>query len=373
MSTALDDATDTWTMAGDLPDANLGFENDDNMVALSEEQALLAGGADAAATAIAATALFDPATATWTTAEPMAIGRRLHTVTRLGDGTVLAAGGITGPYKFPMIAVATTERFDPVTGKWSATRTDMGLERCLHTATVLADGRVLVAGGLAGTALKTTNAAELYDPVADSWAPTGSMTDPRNAHRAVLLADGRVLVVGGAIRVDNYNVAPLAFCEVYDPETGKWTPTGSMAVPRTMHQAVLLPDGSVLVVGGTSHGWVAGPVFDKHSLATTERWYPITERWAPAAAMPFGRDRFHAVTLRSGQVLVFGGGDEQSLNAAFTATARYDPYADTWTSAAPMSYGRFDFAATLLSDGRVLAAGGSSSNDLPKLTELYTP
>ncbi|WP_159080246.1 Kelch repeat-containing protein [Nocardia suismassiliense] len=373
MTTALDNATNTWTAAGDLPDANLAFENDCNMVALTEGQALLAGGADATGTAIAAAARFDPTTSTWTPAEPMATGRRLHTVDRLDDGSVLAAGGITGPYKFPMIAVATAERFDPVTGKWSATRTEMGVERCLHTATVLADGRVLVAGGLVGTSLATTNSAELYDPVTDTWASTGSMTDPRDAHRAVLLADGRVLVAGGAILVDDYNVAPLAFCEIYDPETGRWTPTGSMAVPRSLHQAVLLPDGSVLVVGGSSHGWVGGPVFDMHSLATTERWYPITERWAPAAGMPFGRDRFHAVTLRSGQVFVFGGGDEQSLNAGFTATSRYDPYADTWTPAAPMSYGRCDFAATLLSDGRVLAAGGSSMYDLPKLTEIYTP
>ncbi|MEU7144803.1 kelch repeat-containing protein [Nocardia sp. NPDC046473] len=346
------------------------------MVGVDGGGALLAGGADAAFAGVAATALFDATTSTWSATAPMTLGRRLHTVTRLPDGTVLVAGGISGPYQQPFNTVAAAERFDPRTKKWTPTRTGMSTPRSMHSATLLADGRVLVAGGAKprmSTDLGSTNSAELYNPATDTWEPTEPMVDERSSHQAVLLADGRVLVIGGAAIVARHEAAPTAFCEIFDPVTGKWSTTGSLATPRLSHQAVLLPDGSVLVLGGAAHGWVSGPVYDSHSLNTTERWYPVTDRWAPAARMPIGRDRFHAITLKSGKVLVFGGGDEQYLFAGFLATSLYDPYADTWSAVGPMSYGRTDFAATLLSDGRVLAAGGSNADDLPALTEIYTP
>lgn len=378
--TALDNppaVTSAWTYASDLPEPNRAFENDDALVALDGGAALLVGGADATFAAVAATALFDPVTTSWSASTPMTFGRRLHSVTRLPDGTVLVAGGISGPYERPFNTLAAAERFDPKTKKWTPTRTTMTVPRSMHSATLLSDGRVLVAGGakprVRTNDVGSSNSAELYDPVADTWEPTEPMVDERTSHQAVLLADGRVLAVGGAAVVGHYEVAPTAFCEIFDPATGKWSATGSLTVPRHSHQAVLLPDGSVLVLGGATHGWVPGPVYDTHSLSTTERWYPVTDRWALAARMPFGRDRFHAITLKSGKVLVFGGGDEQYLFAKFLTTSLYDPYADTWSAVGPMSYGRMDFAATLLTDGRVLAAGGSSGDDLAASTEIYTP
>ncbi|MFI6996943.1 Kelch repeat-containing protein [Nocardia sp. NPDC050175] len=374
--TSLAIGTNLWIPTGNLPAASLAFENDCAMAGLAEGSALLAGGADATFAGSAAAALFDPAISTWKVTTPMAIGRRLHTVTRLPDGTALAAGGITGPYRLPFDVVAAAERFDPKTKTWTPTRTGMGTPRCLHSATLLADGRVLVAGGAtlrSANGLGPTNTAEVYDPVADKWEPTGSMIDARTAPQSVLLADGRVLVVGGTALVGDEYAVPTAFCEVYDPKTGKWSPTGSLALPRALHRAVLLPDGSVLALGGCRQGWSSGPIFDKHSLATTERWYPVTDRWAPAASMPAGRDRFHAFTLRSGKVLAFGGGDEQNLSARFASSVLYDPYADTWSSTGPMYYGRMDFAAALLSDGRVVAAGGSSGDDLPTVAEMFLP
>ncbi|MFE9580919.1 Kelch repeat-containing protein [Nocardia sp. NPDC006044] len=378
--TALDSPpvrTAVWSYASDLPEGSRAFENDYALVALDGGAALLAGGADATFAAVAATALFDPVTTSWSASTPMTLGRRLHSVTRLADGTVLVAGGISGPYRQPFDILAAAERFDPKTKKWTPTRTSMTVPRSMHSATLLPDGRVLVAGGVkprVGTNdVGSVNSAELYDPRTDTWAPTEPMADERTSHQAVLLADGRVLVVGGGAVLGHEDVAPTAFCEIFDPATGKWSATGSLAIPRLSHRAVLLPDGSVLALGGAAHGWVPGPVYDTHSLNTTERWYPVTDRWAPAARMPFGRDRFHAITMKSGKVLVFGGGDEQYLFAKFLATSLYDPYADTWSAVGPMSYGRMDFAATLLTDGRVLAAGGSGGDDLPASTEIYTP
>ena len=106
-----------------------------------------------------------------------------------------------------------------------------------HTATLLANGKVLVAGG--GDNLAT---AELYDPATGTWTFTGSLNAGRGAHTAALLSDGKVLVAGGG---DN-----LATAELYDPATGTWTFTGSLNAGRYLHTSTLLTNGRVLIAGG---------------------------------------------------------------------------------------------------------------------------
>jgi hypothetical protein len=124
----------------------------------------------------------------------------------------------------------------------------MAAARSHHTATLLPNGKVLVVGGeyAAGGYIQTLADAELYDPAAGTFAATGSMTVPRDFHTATILLDGKVLIAGGT------NIGgELASAELYDPAAGTFAATGSMAVPREYYTATLLPNGKVLIVGGS--------------------------------------------------------------------------------------------------------------------------
>ena len=144
----------------------------------------------------------------------------------------------------------------PFAGPWSSTGS-MLTGRAEHTATLLPDGRVLIAGGVADSREEERLAsAELYDPATGTWQATGSMSIPRSWHTATLLLDGRVLVAGGTC-LGRFAVGcaakdpsgAMAAAEIYDPRTGTWTPAGDMTTPRSQHTATLLPDGMVLVAG----------------------------------------------------------------------------------------------------------------------------
>jgi len=121
----------------------------------------------------------------------------------------------------------------------------MSTNRYYHTATLLPDGKVLVAGG---AGIGTYNSAELFDPLTGSWSNTAPMSVIRLYHTATLLRDGRVLVAGGW----NSPMGALSESELYDPATGTWSVVGSMTVPRENHTATLLADGMVLSAGGSS-------------------------------------------------------------------------------------------------------------------------
>ena len=169
--------------------------------------------------------------------------RGRHTATLLADGTILVAGGNHhGP-------LATTERYDPATGTWRAAG-QLRQARSEHTATLLPDGRVLVVGG-SGTSGRglATDIAELYDPATNRWSLAARLRRGRVKHTATLLPSGQVLVAGGdgAPRALGHKTA-----ELYDPQTGMWTATGTMQHERDDHTATLLPSGLVLVTGGTA-------------------------------------------------------------------------------------------------------------------------
>jgi len=281
-----------------------------------------------------------------------------HTATLMPNGKVLLAGGfvnsvwdysgISGSYNAATLYDSATGVFSG-TGQLTANRGD-------HTATLLANGKVLIAGGAdqdpTGTGLAS---AELYDPSTGTFTQTGSMAVGRFLHTATLLQNGKVLIVGGALTSTS---DPVATAEVYDPATGTFTMTGAMATAREQHTATLLADGRVLIVGGATSAGAGDPT------ATAEVYDPSTGSFSVTGSMAAART-YHTATLSpSGRVLVAGGGDENS-----TAEV-YDPATGSFSTAGGMEIGRSGHTATLLPNGSVLVAGGGIFAGLAS-AELY--
>ena len=151
----------------------------------------------------------------------------------------------------PTDPLSGAELYDPAAGTWSATG-GLAAPRAYHTATLLASGQVLVAGGLSKSGLAVAS-AELYDPAAGTWSAGGSMPGVRFVHTATPLTSGEVLVAGGF----NGSSEVVASAELYDPDAGTWSGTDSMAAVRQGHTATLLPSGVVLVAGGAGHDALA--------------------------------------------------------------------------------------------------------------------
>src|SRR5262249_10298285 len=149
-----------------------------------------------------------------------------------------------GLFMIGLVAITTSSAL--ASGNWSNTGS-MNVARYEHTATILANGQVLVSGGANDTAILSS--AELYNPSTGKWTFTGSMTVPRYGHDAVLLQDGRVLVAGG-FPPTCCGTPGLASAELYNPATGTWTATGSMTTGRVDFTLTLLSDGKVLAAGG---------------------------------------------------------------------------------------------------------------------------
>jgi Kelch motif/Galactose oxidase, central domain len=238
----------------------------------------------------------------------------------------------------------------------------MGGFRQWDTATLLLNGKVLVAGG--GAANHATASAELYDPASGTWSPTGAMATARFSHTATLLPSGKVLVAGG---LDNGNV--IASSELYDPATGTWSTTGSMGNARLYHTATLLLNGKVLVAGGLTLS--AGSGFTLTGSA--ELYDPASGTWSVTASMAYPRYVATATLLQSGvqngKVVMVGGG--------FLPPELYDPAASTWSAAGTMTSPTYSHTATVLQSGQLLVAGGSTKvwtpSTLTARAELYTP
>jgi probable HAF family extracellular repeat protein len=205
------------------------------------------------------------------------------------------------------------------------------------------DGLILAYGGGHGYLLTPVS------PPAQTFTPTGSMNLARTNHQATLLQDGRVLVTGGT----GYT-ASLSEAEIFDPTTGTWALTGSTVTPRQEHAATRLSNGRVLLVGGVSD------YYSCSSDESAETYDPATGVWTATASLPItvGTGTI-AVTLNDGRVLVAGGGNR--CGSVFETAALYDPTTDTWSQTGSMSIPREFHSAVLLADGRVLVAGGASS------------
>ena len=191
----------------------------------------------------------------------------------------------------------------------------------------------------------------------------GEMGTPRAVHTSTRLADGRVLVAGGCTDSGcNLGSAGGATAEIFDPATGRFSPTGRLHLSRDDHQAVLLPDGRVLIAGG----WTSGGV-----TSTTELYDPHKGTFAAGPDMTSRRAGFTAVAMSDGRVLLAGG---DTANHKETATADiFDPHTNAITAVGNMIAPRVAHAATLLTDGRVLVAGGMSNGSVISEAELFDP
>lgn len=284
---------------------------------------------------------------------PLLNARGGHTATLLMNGTVLVAGGHGGPNAI----LDTAELYDPESGTWSLTSGKLVAARTGHTATLLPDGQVLVAGGGSSGALVS---AELYDPVSRTWRATGSLIAKRWLHTATLLKSGKVLVVGGS----SLGAGHVTSAELYDPSTGQWSLTGAPANSRLIHTATLLQNGKVLVTGGT--GATNGPEI----TSTSELYDPDSGTWSATGSLADARYAHRATLLWNGQVLVTGGFNHQKGH--LTTTEVYDPATGAWSMRGPLTRARYYHTATLLANGKVIVAGGITGHPWPD-AELYEP
>jgi WD40 repeat protein len=327
---------------------------------LPDERVLVAGGLTGSLANLGTTRaaeLYDPVTGTWSFTGTMTTARSRHTAILLPDGNVLVAGGRDGN-----LATAAAELFDVSVGVWTQTG-HLNIPRDSHTATLLVDGRVLVTGGLSGGDGRDNPAektAEIYDPGTGAWTVADHMAHPRWGHTATLLADGTVLVAGGTSPAGDgvYTVRS----ELYDPLHDVWRNVDPMATPRGFHAAALLLDGRVLVAGGFTL-----PPNERHRTGTAELFQPVAEQWAPTGSMAVARGTgpHGATLLPDGRLLVAGGG---------TRTAElYDPNSGTWSVTASMAELRSSHTVTLLTNGAVLVAGGETPAGIIATAEVFHP
>ncbi len=273
----------------------------------------------------------------------MNMARAAHSSTTLADGRILVAGGCTQAGCDGISATA--EIYDPGPSQF-AEASSMSVGRISHTASLLPDGRVLVAGGW--TDRGVTSTSDLYHPELDRFTPGEPMVQPRAAHRAVDLGDGRILLLGGETGIGS----ALASAEYYDASSGTFMRANDMTQARTNHAAVRLRDGRVLVVGGReSRGSVA---------ATAEIYDPATGIFHSTGSMAVPREKHEAVLMRDGRVLVVGGADAR--DARHRTTEIYDPEQGVFTPGPSMQTPRYKLAGSVLMTpaGHVLVMGGGA-------------
>jgi hypothetical protein len=281
------------------------------LTSLQDGRVLIAGGIDGNGSVLATAEIFDPAKGTFVAVGTMEAPRACQTATLLKDGRILVSGGFGG-FNVNVTLLAVAEIFDPASGSFSPSAGPMASARVYHTATLLPDGRVVLSGGITqwnSSPLTGVASAEVFDPATGLFSATADMGAARLGHTATLLSNGKVLIAGGSATVGVGSA--FATAEIFDPATETFAATGSMGTTRTFHTATLLNDGTVLVAGGdpndilnlgpTSYGWLPAP------LASAELFDPAAGIFTETGGLVNGRENHTATLLKDGTVLVIGG------------------------------------------------------------------
>jgi N-acetylneuraminic acid mutarotase len=281
----------------------------------------------------------------------MGTARSNHTATLLSDGKVLVAGGFSSTGAL----LASAEVYNPATGTFAPTANNMPNKGAGHAATLLTNGKVLVTGG-------GNSSTQLYDPATNSWSSAGGMSSQRSYHTATRLANGRVLIAGGS----GSNGAATNTAQIYDPVTGNFAATGNMTSTREFHTATLLANGKVLIAGGRAKN---GSNFMFRSNA--ELYDPATGTFTQlSGAMTAARYGHIAAIVatgpNAGKILIAGGANAAALSSA----ELFDPVAGTFSATGPLAAARQYFTATIIASG-VLAAGGVNNTGNLGTAEQY--
>jgi tRNA A-37 threonylcarbamoyl transferase component Bud32 len=288
----------------------------------------------------------------WSPAGSLKLARDLHTATVLPDGRVLVAGGRFGIQEDIHLLTNTCELYDPETGQWAETASFEGPGRYTHRAVLLPSGNVLVAGGTLSRMIgpsrrRHSDLCEIYDSTVGGWRLTGRLNSTRGSgHNLTLLDDGKVLLTGGTSRGGH-----TATCELYDPISETWTAAAPMQGKRAGHAAVSLKDGTVLVIAGISAG------------RSCERYDPSANKWSSVGDLNLDRDGLTTVLLSDGRVLVAGGDWEQGGDSVSKCEI-FDPITETWSISTPLTcLGNSSMRLVRLLDGSILRVGGSMKSD----------
>jgi hypothetical protein len=314
---------------------------------LPNGKVLVAGGFDSSGAPLASSELYDPVAKTFSP-----IGSNLPNKAAGHTATLLTTGPDSGKVLIVGGGNSSSEIYDPNSNSWSSAGGISG-QRSFHTATLLPGGKILIAGGSDSNG-KTTNTAIVYDPVTRSYTATGSMLASRDFHTAMLLTAGpnagKALIAGGRSSSGRSYTYPSA-AELYDPVTGTFSPAGNLIGARYAHTATLVANGpnagKILLAGGAA---------GSNALSSAELYDPATGIFAATGSMASTRQNF--IAAQFGSVVVIAGGRDGS-----TRRAAAESYGDaTFASAGNMLAARSGHTATELANGALLVTGGEGTS-----------
>lgn len=364
-----DPATGLWTITPRCLEPTTRFYC--SLALLKDGRVLLVGGTGSGSQSSFAE-MYDPATNTWIPAGTLPFPTSSATATRIADGRVIVAGGND---RTNDLSRASAALFDPATRTWSSLP-PMALPRRDHQSIALPDGRLLVSCGTWRGFFDQTGTQELFDPATGSWSSGPSLAFPRKGHTLSLLPNGDVAILGGWDR----DIVVSSLTEVYRPGTGALVPFPKQAPCRAFGTTTVLADGQVLLAGG---GDASKDGFNDSRSYLQDAFLmdPATGDWRPTGSLVTARGSHHAVRLPSGKVVVLGG-----LSPAFENVLRtvevYDPATGIWTQGSELlPYQLYGWEGMLpsnsqaipLDDGRVLVLGTGAQTLLDPESGTFTP